>query len=363
MNTLRVGIIFGGRSAEHEVSLRSARCIVDALDRTRFEPVLIGVDKQGRWHLNDAADYLVNPQDPARIALHASGREVAVLPGHPTQSLSEVAASPLARIDVLFPIIHGTLGEDGTLQGLLRMAGLPFVGSDVLGSAICMDKDVSKRLLRDAGLPVTPFLCVTARNRAEHGFDDAVRRLGLPLFVKPANAGSSVGVSKVTDAASYDTAIELALRYDRKVLVEAAVTGREIECAVLGNDAPEASGCGEIVVRRGFYSYETKYLDDSGADVVVPADIPAEAAERMRAMAVRAYEVLECAGLARVDFFLTPAGEILVNELNTLPGFTPISMYPKLWEAAGMPVPALVTRLIDLALERHAQRDALSSNR
>lgn len=364
MGKLRVGVIFGGRSAEHEVSLQSAKNIVDALDRERFEPVLVGIDKEGRWHLNDASDYLLNQENPALIALNRSNRELAVVPGKAEQQLVETGSRQLLdHVDVIFPIVHGTQGEDGCLQGLLRMADIPFVGSDVLGSAICMDKDVSKRLLRDAGIAITPFLTLTRTNASRTPFAEAKRKLGLPLFIKPANMGSSVGVSKVEDEAGYDEAVRLALAFDDKVLVESAVKGREIECAVLGNEQPIASGCGEIVVGSGFYSYDSKYIDEDAAKVVVPADIPAEASERIRQLAVDAFLALECSGLARVDVFLTETGEVLINELNSLPGFTRISMYPKLWQAAGMTYSELVSRLIDLAIERHAARRNLQTNR
>ncbi|QHC91851.1 D-alanine--D-alanine ligase [Pseudomonas chlororaphis] len=364
MSKLRVGIIFGGRSAEHEVSLQSARNIVDALDRERFEPVLIGIDKNGHWHLNDTSNFLINQENPALIALNQSNRELAVVPGKASQQLLETSNQELlGHVDVIFPIVHGTLGEDGCLQGLLRMADLPFVGSDVLGSAVCMDKDISKRLLRDAGLAVTPFITLNRATAARTYFAQAQSKLGLPMFVKPANQGSSVGVSKVTSEAQYHAAIELALGFDEKVLVESAVSGREIECAVLGNDQPIASGCGEIVVGSGFYSYDSKYIDDQAAQVVVPADLSEEVSERIRALAVEAFQVLGCSGLARVDVFLTQGGEVLINEINSLPGFTRISMYPKLWQAAGMTYSELVSRLIELALERHAARQALKISR
>ncbi|UFH51318.1 D-alanine--D-alanine ligase [Pseudomonas sp. KNUC1026] len=359
---IRVGIVFGGRSAEHEVSLQSARNVLEALDRERFEPVMIGIDKHGHWHLCGTADYLLHPTDPALIALNPSHREVALRPGDTRASLEEAGApQALAKVDVLFPLVHGTQGEDGCLQGLLRMLDLPFVGSDVLGSAICMDKDVAKRLLREAGLPVTPSL--TVRRHRPISFEQAQAALGMPVFVKPANSGSSVGVSRADDAASFAAALAEAWRYDDKLLVEAAVEGREIECAVLGNDAPVASGCGEIVIGQGFYSYETKYIDDQAAQVVVPAAIDSAASERIRALALQAYEVLECAGLARVDVFLQANGEVLINELNTLPGFTRISMYPKLWQAAGLSYTELVSRLLDLALARHQGRRQLVTSR
>jgi D-alanine-D-alanine ligase len=363
MGKTRVGIIFGGKSAEHEVSLQSARNIVDALDTTRFEPVLIGIDKQGQWHLSDPGAWLLNAHDPRRIALQASGQAVAVLPGQPDGPLRAVdPGTALGRIDVVFNIVHGTLGEDGALQGLLRVANLPFVGSGVLGSAVAMDKDVAKRLLRDAGLDVAPFACLTRRSAALSPYEDLVARLGLPLFVKPANQGSSVGVSRVEDAQGFAQALDTAFQYDHKVLVESAIVGREIECAVLGNEAPQASVCGEVVVRDAFYAYDTKYISEDGADVLVPADLEGDTQTRIQQVALRAYQALECAGMARVDVFLTAQGRIVVNEINTLPGFTRISMYPKLWQASGLTYPQLVTRLIELALERHAAEAALRSS-
>jgi len=360
MARIRVGIIFGGMSSEHEVSLQSAKNILDALDRERFEPVLVGIDKQGQWHLSQPDTFLINADDPARIALHPSGTALAVRPGAGQAQLQPVDASTaLGQIDVVLPIVHGPLGEDGALQGLLRMANLPFVGSPVLGSAAAMDKDVAKRLLRDAGLPVAPWVCIRRHEAASVGVQALIAQLGLPLFVKPANQGSSVGVSKVKQAGEFADALQLALRHDHKVLVESAVVGREIECAVLGNDLPHASVCGEVVVHDEFYAYDTKYINPDGADVVVPAAIDGDAQARIQQIALQAYQVLECAGMARVDVFLTADGQIVINEINTLPGFTRISMYPKLWGASGLGYTALITRLIELALERHAADRAL----
>lgn len=363
MEKIRVGIIFGGKSAEHEVSLQSAKNILDAIDKTRFEPVLLGIDKQGQWHLNDASNFLLNAENPALIALNRSGDNVALIPGQRHQQLiTSHNANPLSQIDVIFPVVHGTLGEDGSLQGLLRMAALPFVGSDVLGSAVSMDKDVTKRLLRDAGLQVAPWLCITQKQRRQLDINEVISRFGLPLFIKPANQGSSVGVSKVTHADAFSAALDLAFKYDRKVLIEKGIKGREIECAVLGNDDPQASPCGEVVLNDAFYSYETKYISETGAQIVVPAALPPATSEAIRAVAVRAFNTLECSGMARVDVFLTENNEILVNEINTLPGFTNISMYPKLWQHAGLGYSQLITRLIELALERHQQADQLRSS-
>lgn len=357
---IRVALVCGGQSAEHEVSLQSAQNILEALDKERFEPVLLGIDKQGHWHVQPADHFLLHGNDPAQIALAPNTTELALVPGRAEQQLTDIghgtAAAALGQIDVVFPIVHGTLGEDGALQGLLRLANLPFVGSDVLGSAVCMDKDVTKRLLRDAGLEVAPFVSFTRSTARQADFDALSAQLGLPMFVKPANQGSSVGVSKVRNRTEFVAAMALALRYDHKVLVEQAITGREIECAVLGNDDDlQASVCGEIVVHDDFYAYDTKYLNANGAAVVVPAELPADVHMRIRQLALQAFQVLGCAGLARVDVFLTAMGQVVINEVNTLPGFTSISMYPKLWQASGLGYTALLTRLIELALERHVQ--------
>jgi D-alanine-D-alanine ligase len=363
VSKLRVGVIFGGKSAEHEVSLQSAKNIVDAIDKDKFDVTLLGIDKQGQWHINDASNYLLNAENPALIALNRSNKNVALIPGKEKQQLIESgSAGTLGQLDVVFPIVHGTLGEDGSLQGLLRMANLPFVGAGVLGSAVSMDKDVTKRLLRDAGLAVAPFVTLTRSNRAKFSFEQLSERLGLPLFVKPANQGSSVGVSKVQDRAGFDAAVTLAFSFDHKVLVESAIVGREIECAVLGNDEPQASLCGEIVLSDAFYSYDTKYINEQGAQVIVPAVIAPEVSDKIRDVALKAFRALECFGLARVDVFLTPDNNVVINEINTLPGFTNISMYPKLWAASGVSYSELITRLIELALERHQQDRALNSS-
>jgi D-alanine-D-alanine ligase len=362
MAKLRVGIVFGGKSSEHEVSLQSAKNIVDALDKTRFEPVLLGMDKTGRWQLNAPESWLNHAEDPAHIALNPSQHRLALLPGSEAPALTDTLSGESLPVDVIFPIVHGTLGEDGSLQGMLRMANLPFVGSDVLGSAASMDKDVAKRLLRDAGINVAPFVTLKPATRDSVDFATLSQRFGLPMFVKPACQGSSVGVSRVTSAQEYQAALDLAFRFDTKVIVEQGIQGREIECAVLGNDQPQASTCGEIVVSAQFYSYDAKYISDSQANVVVPADLPPEINDRIRAIAVQAYQALECCGMARVDVFLTPNNEVIVNEINTLPGFTNISMYPKLWQASGIGYRDLISRLIDLALERYAQHSALESS-
>ena len=345
---IRVVLLFGGRSAEHEISLLSARNVLRALDRTRFVPFLIGIDKQGRWHRETEAtiDGVGASSDPRKVHLD---------PDAPL-----VDASVLLPDDVVFPVLHGTFGEDGTIQGLLEMAGVAYVGAPVLGSAVGMDKDVTKRLLRDAGIPIVPYRIVTARGHARDPASSlaAASALGFPLFCKPANAGSSVGVSRVKGAGDLSAALAAAFAYDRKVLLEQAVDAREVECAVLGNEAPEASAVGEIVLTHpdGFYSYDAKYVDADGAVFRVPAEIDPAITERVRALAVSAFTTLELAGLARVDFFLDRRdGALYLNEVNTLPGFTEASGYPKMWAASGLEVRALVSRLIDLALDRHAE--------
>lgn len=350
---IRVAIVFGGQSTEHEISILSARNILAALDRSRFEPLLIGIDKSGRWLTQDPERLLASAQDP---------RLVRIADGAPA-SLTLLPAAAHAKPDVIFPVLHGTLGEDGAMQGLFELAGIPYVGAGVLGSAIGMDKDVSKRLLREAGIPVADFR--TLRREAFEA--DAARAcaglapLGLPLFVKPANAGSSVGITKVRDPSALDAAIRAAFAFDRKVIVEAAVTARELELAVLGGDPPTVSGAGEIVVRHpdGFYSYDAKYLDAGGARLDVPAAISDKQLRQAQELALRTFALLECEGLARVDLFLEEDGRLLVNEINTIPGFTAISMYPRLWEHAGVSARELVSRLIDLALRRGRERAAL----
>lgn len=361
MQKKNVGIIFGGKSTEHEVSLQSAKNIVDAIDKDKFNVTLIGIDKNGIWHLNESTHFLLNSDNPSLISLHQSGRNIAFIPGKNEEQIIEFQDKTLSQLDVIFPIVHGTLGEDGSLQGLLKMVNLPFVGSQVLSSAMCMDKDITKRLLRDAGLNITPFIKLAKKNRKNISFEIASSQLGCPLFVKPANQGSSVGVNKVTSPEEFEAALEMAFTYDNKVLIEQGIDGREIECAVIGNDEPSASVCGEIELEDSFYSYDTKYINDKGATVTIPANIPDEISEKIREISIKAYEVLECTGLARVDVFLTKNGEIFINEINTLPGFTNISMFPKLWEVSGLNYSDLITRLIELAIEHH-ENDAQLKN-
>lgn len=357
---IRVGIVFGGQSAEHEISILSARNVLRALDRSRFEPVLIGIDKAGRWLAQSEQKLLSGSSDPRTVRMDSGppAQLASAFTGQSTEASSRVDA-----VDVIFPVLHGTLGEDGSIQGLLEVAGIPFVGAGVLGSAIGMDKDVMKRLLRDAGIPIADFRCIRQDRfdaKPAEVYGELVA-LGLPLFIKPANAGSSVGIRRVTTAAALEDAIRYAFRFDSKVLAEAAIVGREIELAVLGGNPPSISVPGEIIVEHadGFYSYEAKYIDEHGARFEMPAQITSEQCLRAQALALLAFAVLECDGMARVDLFLQSDGAFLVNEINTIPGFTAISMYPKLWALSGIGVTELVTRLIDLALKRAQRRGAM----
>ena len=348
---LRVGVVFGGRSSEHQISLLSARSIIEAINRSKYDVTLIGIGKDGRWLGAKGESYLLNAADPKKIAINpAATKELAIRPG----------VGGVGPIDVIFPVMHGTYGEDGSIQGFLRMLDLPFVGPDILGSAVGMDKDVAKRLLRDAGIPIADFFAV--RGFGDVSFQEARKALGMPVFIKPANQGSSVGVSKAGDPASYQKALKEAFSYDTKVLIEEAVPGREIEVAVLGNEKPEASVPGEVIPHHEFYSYEAKYLDEDGAGLAIPAVLAPGQARALRDCAVRTFRALELEGMARVDFFLKKDGGFVVNEVNTIPGFTKISMYPKLWEASGLPYPKLIDRLIRLALERHARRKRLKTS-
>ncbi len=361
---IRVGVLFGGKSAEHEVSLQSAKNVIDALDPDRYEVVLIGIDKRGRWHVHGEAQRLLEER---RLTMLESpptdAAQVVLLPGNDRTELLDLSSRrSLGAVDVIFPVLHGPFGEDGTVQGLLKLADIPFVGAGVLGSSVGMDKDAMKRLLSQAGIPNARAVVVRPSRRQQLDSAAVSAELGLPLFVKPANLGSSVGISKVKSAADLAAAVDLAFHYDRKVIIEECVSGRELECSVLGNDDPVASLPGEVIPREEWYSYEAKYLDENGAALEIPAKLAADTVERVRSMAVEAFKVLCCEGMARVDFFLQADGRLLVNEINTIPGFTRISMYPKLWEASGLPYRDLVNRLISLALERSAAERTLRTS-
>jgi len=340
---VRVAVLAGGRSSEHEISLASARSVLAALDPSRYEVLEIAIGRDGRWQLGQG--------EPRELA---SGSE----PQSPIESLPVLAdagspAQALGSVDVVLPILHGPFGEDGTVQGLLELAGVPYVGAGVAASALCMDKDLFKAVLRDRGIPV-------ARNATLRLGDDVSNPFGYPVFVKPARLGSSVGISKAHDEAELEAAVALARRHDEKVLVEEFVAGTEVECGVLGNvrPAPIASVVGEIVPHAEWYDYDAKYAA-GGSDIIVPARIPDATAARVQELAVDAFVATECEGMARVDFFVREDGEVVVNELNTIPGFTETSVYARLFEASGIPYAQLLDRLIELALERHERRSGL----
>ena len=400
---LRVGVLFGGRSGEHEVSLLSAASVLKAIDRTRYEVVPIGITKQGRWVVSGDAERLLagdfpdtgtlragDPQHTAPAALLAKGQGV-IVPPMPAagggrggslvpferEASSISPAQDVLQLDVVFPVLHGTFGEDGTMQGLFELAGLAYVGSGVLGSATGMDKEVMKRLFLAAGLPITKHVTFLRREWEKSPKKIVARleaELKYPLFVKPANLGSSVGISKAHDRKELGPAIETAAGFDRKIVVEQAVGGRgnrttmgkarELEVAVLGNDEPIASVVGEIVPGKEFYDYEAKYLSE-GSQAIIPAKLTKQQSKQVQAMALDAFRACDCAGLARVDFLLEAgdSGRLYLNEINTMPGFTSISMYPKLWEASGVRYRDLISRLIELALERKMEQEQILYSR
>lgn len=359
---IKVAILFGGQSAEHEISLQSARNVAEAIDRKKYDVVLIGIDKKGRWYLNEESNFLLHADSPKLIKLQETGDSLALVPGDQSGQLISLSGNqPVGPIDVVFPVLHGPFGEDGTVQGLLKLANVPFVGAGVLGSAVGMDKDVMKRLLRDAGIPIASFLVFGRPWRDEIDFDAVKDCLGLPVFVKPTNLGSSVGISKVESENQFHEAVRLAFEYDNKILVEEYIAGREIECSVLGNDNPIASVPGEIIPQREFYSYQAKYIDEDGAILDIPAKLSDKITKKVQDYAIRTFKTLCCEGMARVDLFVKD-NDVIVNEINTIPGFTNISMYPKLWEASGIGYSELIDRLIQLAIERFDKERQLNTD-
>jgi len=366
MRKLRVGILFGGRSAEHEVSLQSAKNVIAAADPQKYEVIPIAITKDGRWRVG-----VLPPGSapmPALAGIPKGGVEVipAARPGGSGPFVPVLSGEPgqdsdprVGQLDVIFPVLHGTFGEDGTVQGLLELAGIAYVGAGVLGSAVGMDKDVMKRLFHERGLPIVPYLAVRRVDIQlnQRALCQAVeKQFRYPVFVKPANLGSSVGVSKARNREELEKALQAASDFDNKVLVEKAIVGREIECAVLGNEEPIASIPGEVIPGGDFYDYSAKYLEDS-ARLMVPAPLRPAQVKKVQQLAIDAFQAVECSGMGRVDFFLEKkTGKILLNEINTIPGFTAISMYPRMWEASGLPYPQLIDRLIELAIKRHREK-------
>jgi D-alanine-D-alanine ligase len=359
---LKVAILFGGRSAEHNISLLSAKNVIDAIDRDKFDPVLIGIDKSGKWHYNEGALKIVNAEDPRLVSLNQLNAPIMLSQNAGEHSLvSTTSHKTLSQVDVIFPVLHGTFGEDGSVQGLAKLANLPCVGCGILGSAIGMDKDVTKRLLRDADIGVADFVTLRRGFNQNMTYGEISKKLGHELFIKPANLGSSVGVSYVKNEKEFNKAVKVGFQYDPKVVVEEKLVGREIECAVMGNDDPQASTIGEVIPKSEWYSFESKYIDSDGAKCQIPASLDNETIIRAQKLAVRTYRLLECEGLTRVDMFLLKNGKLVVNEINTIPGFTKISMYPQLWEASGLSYRNLITKLINYAIEAHTFRNNLKN--
>lgn len=368
---MKIGILFGGKSGEHEVSIVSAMSVAKALDKNKYDVTMIGIDKTGRWVLPDEQTLLEFQNNPRLLQLKNLKESLGVLPYEGSKQIvsansNQQIAMP-EKFDVIFPVLHGTYGEDGTIQGLLELSNIPYVGSGVLGSSLGMDKDLAKRVFSAAGIPVVPWLTIRKIDYVKNQkgiIEQAEKEFGYPYFVKPANMGSSVGVHKVKSREDASEKLRDAFLYDTKILIEKAISARELEVSVLGNHEPKASIVGEIIPTHEFYSYEAKYIDENGAHLKIPAEnLSQNQAEKIQNFAVKAFQSIECRGLGRVDFFLDKnSGEIFLNEINTIPGFTSISMYPKLWAATGLQYPQLLDELIHLALEQHKEKNDLKTS-
>ncbi|MFA5777585.1 MAG: D-alanine--D-alanine ligase [Parcubacteria group bacterium] len=341
-----IAIIFGGKSAEHDVSIQSAHSVLKVIDKLKYNVILVGIDKKGRWfHVDEK--YFLSGNQP-----FFSDKFVKNNPVVPCAKNGGFFIEN-KKVDAVFPLVHGTFGEDGALQGFFKIFNVPFVGADITGSSIGMDKDVTKRLLREAKITVADYIVYKKHQKNEISFEKIKKKLGLPFFVKPASLGSSVGIKKVKNKSEFEVAIKDSFSYGSKIIIEEFIEGRELECSVLGNGKPIASIPGEIILHREFYSYEAKYLDENAATLSIPAKISKSMTKKIQSMALKVFETLCCEGMGRVDFFITKNNQIFVNEINTVPGFTSISMYPKLWEYSGIPYPALIDKLIELAIDRH----------
>ena len=354
---MNIAILYGGRSAEHEISLMSAKNVFQNLDKSKFNTILIKIDKSGRWLTDLDMSRNLSFDKIQDFTSFDPRDEIFLQPGSDYPIIIAGSLNYKFKIDAIFPVLHGPNGEDGTMQGVLKLLGIPFVGPSLLGSAVGMDKEVMKRLLREAGIRIGNYL--VARYGFIPDFEDVKNRLGLPVFIKPANMGSSVGISKVREESQYIEAVKLAYNFDTKIVIESNIEGKEIECAILGNEDPKASIPGEIRATKEFYDYEAKYLDDKGYVMTIPAPIDKETEKKIRDIAVKTFQVLECEGLSRVDVFLNNENEVIVNEINTIPGFTSISMYPMLWKESGINYKDLITKLIDLALSRFKRDNEL----
>lgn len=355
-----IAIIFGGKSAEHEVSLRSARNVATALDANLFQPVLIGISQEGSWYRFPNTEIFSSVKiTDSHLPAHAE--PVALISHQGKPVLYSMKDHSKTSIDCAFPVMHGTMGEDGTIQGLFKMVQVPFVGCGVWSSAAGMDKEVMKRLLHEAEIPNARYILLTPREK--HSYDYLVGKLGTPFFIKPANAGSSVGVHKIKSEEDLAAGLKDAFQFDTKVLAEEFIQGRELECSVMGhNHAPKASLPAEVIPQHDFYSYEAKYVDDNGALLKIPAELKEDAVERIQSLAKKTFHVMGCEGLTRVDFFMKANGDLYINEINTIPGFTNISMYPKMWEVSGLPGKELISQLIQLGFERHEAEQKLKTS-
>ncbi|HJG33884.1 D-alanine-D-alanine ligase [Jeotgalicoccus aerolatus] len=350
MSKINVGIIYGGKSTEHEVSIRSAKSVFEALNKEKYTVTLINITKTGEWLLAKDSQEIVSLNE-------SNSEKLSVVP-----SIGLTAGGEVIELDAVLPILHGTAGEDGSIQGLLELADIPYAGCSIRSSAVCMDKDMTKRLLQLSGIDVAPSLVVNYYDKDALKYEAAKEKLGIPMFVKPVNQGSSVGVSKVADEDSFYEAVDSAFSFDTKVMIESGIEGREIEVSVIGNEELFVSVPGEIVSQTDFYSYSSKYLDENGALLNIPAQLEDETFEKIRQIARKTFKVLDCEGMARVDVFLTADEKVIVNEVNTLPGFTSISMYPKLLEASGMPYTEVLDKLIELSLERYERSERLKTD-
>ena len=355
MDKIKIGVVFGGRSAEHEISLISAYNVMKALDQTKYEIFPIGITEEGDFEYFEN-EPILDFDSPKTVKLNSNGQIIYFTTG----GFFNSAKNETVKLDLVFPVLHGTYGEDGTMQGLLEMMDLPYVGAGVLGSAVGMDKDVMKKLLKEAGVKIGKFMTVIRGENIDYASIEST--LGLPVFVKPANAGSSVGISKVQNEEELNKAVAEAFKFDNKIIIEETIVGAEIEISVLGNEKPEASLPGKVIPHHEFYSYEAKYLDENGADFEIPAKLNEQEISHIQEVAVLAYKALNTEGMARVDGFLTEDGRFIINEINTIPGFTKISMYPKLWEASGLPYSKLLDKLVDLTLDRAKKRKQILTN-
>jgi D-alanine-D-alanine ligase len=360
MSKINVAIIYGGRSTEHEISLLSAQNIIAGLDLTKYEPVLIAIDKRGKWFYHGDQMKITGGKNPREVKLVEQHNEILISQNSDDHYLTTYGVGEkIATIDVIWPVLHGTFGEDGAIQGFAKLANLPCVGPGILGSAMGMDKEVMKRILRDEGIKSAPWITLRRGEGSKYSYQEAAELLGSEIFVKPVNLGSSVGISFVQSEEDFQPAIDRAFRYDNKVLLESRIIGREIECAVLGNSNPIASIPGEVIPKNGFYSFESKYIDEHGASLEIPAILGDDEIESIKNLAIRTFVSLECSGMARVDMFLSSEGVLYINEINTLPGFTDVSMYPTLLKLSGIDNQELIDQLIKLAIEEHEQYNLL----